>query len=298
VKRMHDDEVAVDDETVRRLVAEQFADIAHLPIRRIESTGTVNALFRIGDGYVARLPLLQEWSDDIEREWRWIPWFSGRLTSVRLPEPIFKGTPDGSYPFLWSVYRWVDGAPYDDALVDDERPAAETLARFVLELRSLAVVDGAPTGGRDPLRELDEDTREAIEGSAGVIDVDAAMRVWEEALESPAWDGERSWIHGDLLRPNLLVRDGRLEAVIDFGFIGVGDPATDLMPAWSVFGPVGKGVFRSMLDPDEGTWSRGRGIALHQAAMVIPYYRETNPAFVELSRRAIEQILDDARLRG
>jgi len=294
---MHDDEVAVDDEIVRRLVTEQFADIAHLPIRRIGSTGTVNALFRIGDDYVARLPLLEEWSDDIDREWRWIPWFAGRLTSVRLPDPVFKGAPDGAYPFLWSVYRWIDGAPYDDALVDDERSAAETLARFVLELRSLEVVDDAPTGGRDPLRELDEDTREAIRGSAGVIDVDAAMRVWEEALDAPSWNGERSWIHGDLLRPNLLVRDGRLEAVIDFGFIGVGDPATDLMPAWEVFGRVGKDVFRSMLDPDEGTWTRGRGIALHQAAMVIPYYRETNPAFVELSRRAIEQILDDARLR-
>jgi aminoglycoside phosphotransferase (APT) family kinase protein len=295
---MHEDEVDVDADVVRRLLAEQVPELAALPITRVASTGTVNALFRVGDEHVARLPLVAHWSDDIEREWQWLPWFAARITTVRLPEPVFKGRPDASYPFVWSVHRWIPGSPYDDTLVDDERAAAETLARFVLELRSLAVVVGAPIGGRDPLRVLDDDTREAIRDSAGVIDADMAMKVWEQALEAPAWNGDPSWIHGDLLRPNLIVQEGRLVAVIDFGFIGVGDPATDLMPAWSVFGPAGQEVFRSMLDPDDATWSRGRGIALHQAASVIPYYTETNPGFVELSRRAIEQIQADFVLRG
>jgi len=102
------------------------------------------------------------------------------------------------------------------------------------------------------------------------------------------------WIHGDLLRPNLIVHDGRLEAVIDYGSIGVGDPATDLIAAWAVFGPTGRAAYREALRSDDATWARGRGIALHQAAMIIPYYAETNPAFVALARRTIEQIIDDA----
>jgi aminoglycoside phosphotransferase (APT) family kinase protein len=291
---MHDDQVDIDVDIVRGLLAEQRPDLATLAITPVVSTGTVNALFRIGDDLVARLPLQPDWEEGIEREWRWILWLASRITSVHLPEPIFKGSASGMYPFAWSVYRWIEGAPYDDALIDDEVESARVLARFVLELRSLDVTPLAPVGGRDPLKELDEDTREAIKGSAGVIDASAAMTVWDQAVRTPPWDGTRVWIHGDLLRPNLLVHEGQLDAVIDFGYIGVGDPATDLIPAWAVFGPAGRAAFREMLEPDDTTWARGRGIALHQAAMIIPYYAETNPAFVALARRTIEQIIDDA----
>jgi aminoglycoside phosphotransferase (APT) family kinase protein len=290
---MHEGQVAIEVGLVRRLLRDQWPGVAHRSIRPVDSTGTVNALFRIGEDLVARLPLVARWADGIEREWEWLPWFSDRVTTALLPEPVFKGRPTDDYPLPWAVHRWIDGATYDDDVVDDERSAAETVGRFVLELRSLEVPDHAPRGGRRPLRELDAGTREAIRAADGMIDASAAMTVWEEALDTPAWDGAATWIHGDLLRPNLLVRDGRLEAVIDFGGVGIGDPAIDLMPAWSVFGPAGREVFGSMLEVDEATWSRGRGIALHQAAMVIPYYAETNPRFVELSSRAIGQIVDD-----
>jgi aminoglycoside phosphotransferase (APT) family kinase protein len=260
----------------------------------VVSTGTVNALFRIGDDLVARLPLRERWAEGIDREWRWIPRLSSRITSLRVPQPVFKGDANDVYPFVWSVYGWIEGAPYDDELVDDETEAARTLAAYVVELRALEVTPSAPVGGRDPLAELDEDTREAIDGSGSVIDSGAAISVWEDALRAPAWDGEPVWIHGDLLRPNVIVDEGRIVAVIDYGYIGVGDPATDLIPAWAVFGPAGRAVFREQLAPDDAMWARGRGVALHQAAMIVPYYAETNPAFVELARRTIEQILDDA----
>jgi aminoglycoside phosphotransferase (APT) family kinase protein len=291
---MHDDQVDVDVDVVRALLAEQRPDLFGLPITRVVSTGTVNALFRIGDDLVARLPLRDDWEEGIDREWRWIPWLASRITSVRLPEPVFKGRANDAFPFTWSIYRWIEGAPYDEPLLDDEVEAARVLARFVLELRSLDVTPSAPIGGRDLLQELDEDTREAIQGSAGVIDASAATSVWDHALRTPPWDGRPVWIHGDLLRPNLIVHEGRLEAVIDYGYIGVGDPATDLIPAWAVFGPAGRAAFREMLEPDDTAWARGRGIALHQAAMIIPYYTVTNPAFVELARRTVEQILDDS----
>lgn len=177
--------------------------------------------------------------------------------------------------------------------MDDEQQAAQDLARFVVELRRIDPVDGAPRGGRQPLRELDAVTRVAIESARGVIDGKAATAAWERALNAPVWAGTPVWIHADLLRPNVLVHAGRLCAVIDFGAVGVGDPAADVIAAWSVFGPIGRAAFRGALSVDDGTWNRACGFALHQAAMIIPYYGETNPGFVALAKRTVEQVLAD-----
>jgi aminoglycoside phosphotransferase (APT) family kinase protein len=144
-----------------------------------------------------------------------------------------------------------------------------------------------------PLRELDAVTRAAIESARDVIDADAATAAWERALEAPAWEGTPVWLHGDLLRPNLLVDGGRLCAVIDFGSTGVGDPAADVVAAWSVFGRSGRAAFRRALGVADGTWNRARGYALHQAALIIPYYPETNPGFVALAKRTVEEVLAD-----
>ena len=144
------------------------------------------------------------------------------------------------------------------------------------------------------MRALDAMTRKAIESSRDVIDRDAASAAWDRALEAPPWRGTPVWIHADLLRPNILVRSGRICAVIDFGGVGVGDPAADVIAAWSVFNDVGRKTFRAELDVDDDTWERARGYALHQAAQIIPYYTTTNPDFVTLAKRTIEQILGDS----
>jgi aminoglycoside phosphotransferase (APT) family kinase protein len=288
---MHDGEVELDAGLVGRLVAEQFPHLADLPVRAVRSPGTVNAIYRLGDDLCARLPRVRGWERDLDKEWRWLPELAPRL-SLPVPEPVARGRPWGAYPFSWALYRWIEGEQYADGLVDDERRAAEELARFVAELRRVAPA-GAPPGGRRPLRELDTGTRVAIAAARGVIDGDAATAAWERALQAPAWKGTPVWIHGDLLRPNLLVHGGRLRAVVDFGGAGAGDPATDVIAAWSVFGPAGRGVFRGALDVDDGTWERARGIALHQAALIIPYYAETNPGFVAPAVRTVEQVLAD-----
>jgi len=166
------------------------------------------------------------------------------------------------------------------------------MARFVSELRQVPAA-GAPQTGRRPLHKLDEVTRTAIESAGDVIDRRAALAAWERALTAPAWDGTPVWIHTDLLRPNLLVADGRLSAVIDFGGVGIGDPAADVITAWSVFGPAGRGVFRGVLEVNDGTWNRARGYALHQAALIIPYYAQTNPEFAALAKRTVEEVLAD-----
>jgi aminoglycoside phosphotransferase (APT) family kinase protein len=289
--KMHDGEVDIDPELVRRLLAAQFPQLTDLPIREVEAMGTVNAIYRLGDHLYARLPRVQGWAQDLDKEWQWLPRLAPHL-SLQIPEPFAHGHPESSYPFAWAIYRWIDGQPYADALVDDEREAARELAQFVAELRRVARV-GAPRGGRRPLRELDAVTRAAIRSAADAIDSDAATAAWELALQAPAWNGTPVWIHTDLLRSNVLVRDGRLRAVIDFGGAGVGDPAADVIAAWSVLGPTGRGVFRDAVDVDDGTWERARGFALHQAALIIPYYRETNPGFVAPAKRTVEEILAD-----
>jgi len=289
--KIHADEVDIDVALVRRLLAAQFPQWADLPISAVRSTGTVNAIYRLGEHLCVRLPRVQRWAKDLEKEWRWLPKLAPHL-SLQIPEPVGKGYPTSSYPFSWAVYRWIDGQPYSDDLVDDEQQAARDLARFVAELRRIDFV-GAPRGGRSPLRDLDAVTRTAIESAQGVIDSEAATGAWEQALEAPTWKETPVWIHTDLLRPNVLVHGGRLCAVIDFGGVGIGDPAADVIAAWSVFGRAGRATFRGVLEVDDGMWERARGFALHQAAMIIPYYGETNPGFVALARLTVEEVLAD-----
>jgi aminoglycoside phosphotransferase (APT) family kinase protein len=289
---MHDGEAEIDVALVRRLVAAQFPGLAGLQVREVSSTGTVNAIYRLGDQLGARLPRLPRYIASLEREWRWLPVLAPGLT-LRVPEPVALGQPTAEYPLTWMIYRWIDGHPYADQLIDDERQAARDLARFVSEIHRIALAADAPAGGRRPLAQLDAGTRTSITEAGDVIDGAAARAAWESALRSPAWDGRPVWIHADLLRPNLLVAGGRMRAVIDFGGAGAGDPATDVIPAWAVFGPAGRAAFRDALDVDDSTWRRARGIALHQAAALIPYYAVSNPAFAALGRRTVEQVIAD-----
>ena len=266
-------------------MAEQFPALQG-PVREVRSTGTVNAIYRLGERHYARLPRLAHWADDLEKEWTWLPRLAPRLT-LKIPDPLELGEPSEDYPFNWAIYEWIEGAPYDG---EDEPTAAAALAAFVAELRSIPV-DGAPRGGRRPLAELADETRAVLEGEA--------LAAWERALAAPAWDGTKPvWIHTDLLRPNILVRDGRVHAVIDFGGAGMGDPAADVIAAWAVFGPAGREVFRDALEVDDGTWERARGYALHQAAMIVPYYAPHQPGFAALARRTIEQVLSETSWQG
>lgn len=136
-------------------------------------------------------------------------------------------------------------------------------------------------------------TRSAIEASRTVVDTEAVLEVWARSLEASPWNGKPVWIHGDLLKSNLLVQEGRLCAVIDFGGVGIGDPAADVVPAWSVFNEVGRETFRQALAVDDDTWCRARGYALYQAMMIVPYYPEMNPEFVTMAKRTVMEILSE-----
>ena len=293
--KMHAGEITISDRLVRRLLMEQFPDLAGLPIHSVYSTGTVNAIYRIGDSHCLRLPRMKEWSTEIAKEWKLLPYLAPNLP-LRIPEPVALGAPREYYPFQWAVYRWLEGVPYADDIVHDEQEAAADLARFIVQLQQVKVLSDAPKAGRRPLQELDVQTRKALEASANVIDWGAAVAAWDSALRAPAWNGTAAWIHADLLKPNLLVKNGKLSAVIDFGSSGIGDPAFDVVPAWSVFRTKGRQVFRYTFGIDGGMWSRARGYALHQAAQIIPYYQETNPEFAAMAKRVVEEVIADAAI--
>lgn len=290
--KLHEGEVDIDVDLVRRLLVAQFPQWADLPVEAVPSAGTVNATYRLGDHMGVRLPRVQSWAGDLEKELRWLPTLASQLPLV-VPEPLAAGRPDEGFPFAWAVYRWLDGETLTTDRIADERQAAADLARFVAALRRI-VASGAPRSRRDrPLPRRERETRAAIRSLHGVIDTQGATAAWERSLAAPAWDGRPAWTHGDLLPPNLLIDGGRLSAVIDFGNLGVGDPAVDVIAAWSVFGPDGRDEFRHALDVDDATWLRGRGFALHQALLIIPYYADTNPAFVAMATRTLDQVLAD-----
>lgn len=290
-RKMHDDEVDIDVGLVHRLLAAQFPHWSERPIDEVQSTGTVNAMYRLGDDLCVRLPRVRGWADDLEKELQWLPALAPQLP-LAVPEPVARGEPDAGHPFAWAIYRWLEGETFAIDRVD-EREAATDLAQFVTMLRRIDS-SGAPRSRRDKsLRVKDPESRAAIESRRGVIDTDAVTAAWETSLRAPAWDGTPVWTHGDLVPPNLLVADGRLRAVIDFGNVGAGDPAIDVIAAWSVFGPDGRRAFRSALDVDDATWVRARGFALHQALLIIPYYPETNAALVAMATRTVEEVLAD-----
>lgn len=291
---LHVGELEIDAELARRLVAARLPELADLPITEVRSTGTVNALFRIGDDLCARLPRLPQWAADLEKEARLLPELALGMT-LQIPEPVHLLPASREFPLPWAIFRWIGGRPYADDLIEDERRAADDLAQFVVELRAVDVPIDAPGAGRRPLRELDVMTRAAIQQAGDRIDGEAAAAAWDLALRAPVWTGRPRWIHADLLRPNILVRDQQLTAVIDFGSAGVGDPAADIIPAWSVFGTAGRDRYRQRLDSGDGSWERARGVALHQAALIIPYYAESNPEFAASAIRTVEQVVADVR---
>jgi aminoglycoside phosphotransferase (APT) family kinase protein len=289
-RKMHDAEVEVGDDLVRGLVAAQFPQWTDLPLRRLPSTGTDNAIYRLGPELGVRLPRIGWAVPQIGKEHEWLPRLADHLPTA-VPEPLAVGEPADGYPYPWLVYRWLDGEDALVAPVDDWSRLALDVAAFVRALQRVDPVGGPRSGARGQfLAARDRTARRAIAQLDGAIDGDRAMAVWEAALAAEPWSGERVWVHGDLLPGNLLVGDGRLAGVIDWSAAGVGDPACDAMLAWSL-PPDARAAYRAALAIDDATWARGRGWTLEQAATFIPYYAETIPDGVAAARRRLDAVL-------
>lgn len=296
VRKMHDDELDIDESLIGRLLEAQFPQWADLPMERVRSAGTGNAIYRLGKEMAVRLPRVHWAVDQVNMEHRWLPRLAPFLP-LAIPVPLAKGKPGEGYPWDWSVYRWLAGEDASLERIADPRQAALDLAQFIAALQRIDPTGGIPAQGHNsrglPLSIRDISTRKAIADLRGMIDTEAVTTAWEAALNAPEWDRAPVWFHGDLLPGNLLVEQGRLSAIIDFGGLAVGDPACDLMIAWGLFSGENREVFRKTLQVDDATWARGRGHALSQALIFIPYYLDTNPVGVGNARRAIDEVLAD-----
>lgn len=244
-----------------------------------------------------RLPRIEGATRQAPKEWVWLPRFAPRLP-LTIPTPLALGEPGEGYPWQWSVYRWLGGQTATTARIADPTQAARDLAAFVAALHQVETTGWPPPappiasrGGL--LATRDDETRAAIAALDGLIDTSAATAAWEAALRAPAWRGPSVWVHGDLMPLNLLVDEGRIVAVIDFGLLGVGEPACDLIVAWNFLSADTREVLRAALSVDDATWARGRGWALSIGLIALPYYLHNNPALADISRRQIAEVLAD-----
>jgi len=269
---MHEDELDVQESLVRRLITDQFPRWGELPISRVQLDGTVNAIFRLGDRMSVRLARRDGPTKPGGKEIEWLPRLGDQLP-VEIPAPIAQGRPTDEYPWFWDVVSWVDGETLDVEAIDAIQ-AARDLARLISALQRVDIAD-APQGRGVPLAALDKSFRYW----RALFDGDPAVaEAWDRALAMPAWTGPPVWHHGDLDARNWLVRNGRITGVIDWGAMGVGDPACDLMVAWKLHSAQARDAFKVALPADSATWERARGWVIWQSVAALAYYTpENNP---------------------
>ncbi|MBU8858511.1 MULTISPECIES: aminoglycoside phosphotransferase family protein [unclassified Micromonospora] len=257
--------IPVDGAQVRRLVADQFPHLAGLPIEPVANGGWDNWTFHLGPELLVRLPSAAEYALAVDKEHRWLPALAARLP-LPVPGPVARGEPGAGYPYPWSIYRWLDGeTARPDRIADPVRFALD-LAGFLAALRDVDAAGGPQPGVHNwfrggTLRTYDGKVEQALVALDGHVDAGLVREIWARAAAA-RWDGVDRWFHGDIAPGNLLLADGRLAAVIDFGTCGVGDPACDLAIAWTVLTAEGRAAFRERLSVDDATWARGRGWAL------------------------------------
>ncbi|MGW1060488.1 aminoglycoside phosphotransferase family protein [Micromonospora rubida] len=284
----------VDAELVSRLVAEQFPEWAGLPVRPVADGGWDNWTFHLGSGMSVRLPSASEYALAVDKEHRWLPALAPRLP-LPIPTPVAKGEPGAGYPFSWSVYSWLEGEPASPDRIDDPVRFAVDLAGFLSALHSIDPA-GGPRPGRHnwyrggSLRTYDGEARRALAALDGHVDVDLAAEIWTTALDA-LWDGTETWFHGDVAQGNLLLDEGKLAAVIDFGTCGVGDPACDLAIAWTLLTADGRQAFRERLSLGEETWARGRGWALWKTLVTCARALERADEQAATPQRVLDGIL-------
>jgi aminoglycoside phosphotransferase (APT) family kinase protein len=295
IEKLHADELDIDEDLVRQLLSGQMPQWADLPLRLAEPIGTDNVMIRLGDTLMLRLPRTEDAADSTRKEQQLVPRIAPYLP-VEVPVAVGIGQPGPGYPLPWSVFRWIAGRNPEPGEADLE--LTERLADFVKALREIDTFGLTAEGPlhsyrADSIQLRDEATRRSIKECEGLIDTARASRAWDVARRVPDHDGPPAWMHSDVQPGNLLVRDGRLAAVIDWGGVALGDPAVDCIVAWTLLNPQTRPMFREHADVDEATWDRGRAWALSIALVALPYYVDSNEQITAWSRYAIDQVIAD-----
>lgn len=291
-----DGRAGIDVALVQRLLASQFPQWSDLPVTPVKVDGWDNRTYRLGDELTVRLPTAAAYAAAVDKEHRWLPVLAP-LLPVPIPESVAKGSPGEGYPYEWSVRRWLTGETADPQRIANLPAFATSVADFLLALQRIDATDGPRPGAHNfhrggPPAYYDEGTRRALVTLAGRVDTAAATAVWDTALASTS-QAAPVWFHGDIASGNLLVVDGELAAVIDFGTSGIGDPACDLVIAWTTFSGDSREAFRSRVSQDPDTWARARGWALWKALIVLAETIDTDPQVAAVNRRVIDEVLVD-----
>lgn len=289
----HAGRVHINIPLVHRLVATQFPHWAHLPIKPVEFGGWDNRTFHLGEQMSVRLPSDAEYAPSVEKEQKWLPKLAP-LLPFPIPTPLALGNPTEEYPWHWSIYQWLDGEAASKGHINDLSQFATDLAKFLKAIQQVNASNGPHNfyRGSSPLSIYNAEIQQALALLDGKIDTSTASALWNEALAS-TWQHAPLWFHGDIAVGNLLIKNGKLSAVIDFGSMGVGDPACDLAIAWTLFEGKSRQGFRTSLELDEETWKRGRGWALWKALIVYAELPGTNPTEKEKSKDVIDRVLAD-----
>ena len=295
--KMHADEVDIDAGLVARLVALQFPAWADLPVEEVASAGTVNAIYRLGPELMVRLPRAHTYTTDVHDDLQVLVPLAGRLP-LEIPTIEEMGLPAEGYPFVWGIYRWIEGQAWSTGPPDDLDQASDDLAAFVIALQGLDPTGARPGYRGGPLVNADKLMPAAIAEASKWSPGRVLTRVWERSLSVPEWSGPPTWFHGDLLPTNLVVTAGRLRGIIDFGCCGVGNSTIEYSTASGLFDAEVRRAYRRALAVDDDTWVRARGWALVRGITGYLYYRETNPEFAAIAGRTLQAVLADFEAEG
>lgn len=295
--------IDVSEATVRRLVATQFPQWADLPVTAVKPGGWDHRTFRLGEQMAVRLPSAQRYALQVGKEHQWLPTLAPWLP-LPIPVSLALGVPGEGYPWSWSVRRWIPGDAAAQSPIDDPVRFAVTLAEFLIALQRVDPTGGPVAGAHSFHRGAspavyDAETRRAIDTLGARIDTRQATKVWEAALQASPPESP-VWFHGDVAAGNLLVRDGQLSAVIDFGCCGVGDPACDTAIAWTLLSGDSREAFHATLSVSAATWARGRGWALWKTLITLVEHLDTDSVKADEARRVLHEVLADPydMLRG
>ncbi|PPJ35877.1 acetyltransferase [Nocardia nova] len=291
-----DGRAGIDADLVGRLIARQFPRWSALPVTPVANDGWDNRTYRLGSDKTVRLPTAASYAPAVAKESRWLPRLAPALP-IPVPTVLAEGAPDLGYPFPWSVRRWIPGDTADRAEIENMTEFTGAVAEFIRTLQQCETTDAPPAGahsfyrGRSP-GHYDSQTRHCLTILTGRIDTAAATAVWDKALTTE-WDRDPVWFHGNIAPGNLIVDQGKLAAVIDFGTCGIGDPACDLVLAWTMLSGEGREAFRRAIDHDNATWDRARGWALWKALLTLTEHRATDHEPASRAQRLVDEILLD-----
>lgn len=290
--------IDITEDLVKKLIEEQFPQYAHLPIKVVPLQGWDNRTFRLGEEMLVRLPSAESYVRQVEKEHKWLPILSSYL-SLPIPDPIALGKPSKAYPWKWSIYKWLEGKSANSVEMGEEtlQNIAVQLAHFLNKLHQFAPTDAPTPGLHNCWRAAhtsvyDSDTRALIKNLNHLIDSKKATSLWKKAISSK-WNKDPVWVHGDVASGNILVKDNNLSAVIDFGCIGVGDPACDLTIAWTFFKNKSREIFKKAIDLDSNTWVRARGWALWKALYELSVLKDQSSSEALVQIQIIKDVLEE-----